>query len=115
MVTMPAERQLPASILVPALIRQVNGAGGFATILGRGGPFGSALILVHRRAEAPQVIAYERLPALDEHTVWHAAATGEEAVESFVRRQRRFDPDLWVVELDIADPARFVPGFPPVD
>lgn len=109
---MPAEARLPAATIVSALVRQVHAAGGFATVLGRGGPYGSAMIIVHRTTSAPYVTAYERLPDIRNRNIWHAAAAGEEAVESWLGRQRRFDPDLWIVELDIANPARFVPGFP---
>lgn len=105
---MPAEPGLPAAITVPALIRQVNSAGGFATLVARGGPFGSSFLILHRDGE--HIVAYEKLPTPDGAEHWRAAADEPEAVARYLERQRRFDPDLWVVELDIADPARFVPG-----
>lgn len=97
--------------MVPALVRMVHGAGGFATILCRGSAWGAAMLIVHRHG--PDVQLFERLPLLTGGSVWQAAASGEDATTAFIERQRRFDPDLWVVELDIADPARFIPGFPP--
>lgn len=103
----------PASLIVPALVRQVASAGGFATVLHKGSDFGSALLLVHRRPGA--ISAHERLPRIDGRPQWTCAAEGEEAVSAFIERQRRFDSDLWVVELDIADVARFVPDWPPDD
>ena len=105
-----AEPALPASTLVPALVRMVNGAGGFATVVMKGSDYGSALLLLHRDGE--RLTAYEKMPSLNDAPVWRAAAAGEEAVAAFIARQRRFDPDLWVLELDIADAARFVPGLP---
>jgi hypothetical protein len=99
---------LPASTLVPALLRMVHGAGGFATVVRRGNAWGSALIILHRTADG--VEAYEKLPALDALPVWRLAAAGEQAVEAYAAKQQRFDPDVWIIELDIADPARFVPG-----
>jgi hypothetical protein len=107
-----AEPPLPASTLVPALSRQVMAAGGFATVLKRGSQWGGALLLVHRRGR--DVTAYEKMPTLDGGPLWRAAATGDSAVNDFVAAQQRFDSDLWVLELDIADPARFIPGFPAV-
>jgi hypothetical protein len=104
------EPPLPASTLVPALARQVAAAGGFATLLRRGSEWGGALLLVHRSGAL--VTAYEKLPTLSGAPLWRAAAEGESAVDAFVAAQQKFDPDLWVLELDIADPARFVPGFP---
>lgn len=107
-----AEPPLPASMLVPAISRQVMSAGGFATVLKRGSDWGGALLLVHRASG--RVTAYEKMPTLDGKPHWRAAAVGESAVDAFVAAQQKFDSDLWVLELDIADPARFIPGFPAV-
>jgi hypothetical protein len=103
-----AEHALPASTAVAALVRQVQGAGGFATVLRRGSEWGGALLLVHRSRDF--LGAYEKVPSLRGEADWRLAARGEDAVAALVERQVRFDPDLWVVELDIADLTRFVPG-----
>lgn len=105
-----AEPALPASVAVDAIRRQVTAAGGFATLLATGSPWGGALLLVHRHGG--DVVAYEKLPTLSGAPLWRAAARGESAVDAFVASQQKFDPDIWVLELDIAEPARFVPGFP---
>lgn len=105
------EHILPASTLVPALVRQVQSAGGFATVLNKGSEWGAALLLVHRWGA--NVKAYEKVPTLTGAPSWRLAAEGDSAVDSFVAKQRRFDMDLWVLELDIADVARFVPGMTP--
>ena len=102
--------RLPASLMVPALVRQVQQAGGFATVLVKGSSLGSALLLVTRDRGAPA--AFERIPQLSGQPDWRLAARGEAEVATFVARQQRFDPDLWVLELDIAAPERFVPGLP---
>ena len=104
---------MPASSLVPALVRMVNGAGGFATVIARGSEWGGALLLLHRFGR--DIVAYEKMPSLDGTPLWRTAASGEEKVAEFAARQQRFDPDLWILELDIADPARFVPGLPASD
>jgi hypothetical protein len=103
--------EAPASLVVPALLRRVLAAGGFAVVLHRGHAQGSAMLIVHRAAGGLTTV-WERLPNLSGSPEWRQAAEGEEAVESFIARQRRFDPDLWVIELDIREPARFVEGFP---
>jgi hypothetical protein len=103
--------RLPASVRADAIRRQVESAGGMATVLAKGQAQGGALLIVHRWRGA--VAAFEKLPSLSGEPVWRAAAQGEERVATFVAAQQRFDPDLWVLELDIAEPARFVPGFPP--
>ena len=104
------EPPLPASTLVPAICRQVMSAGGFATVLAKGSQWGGALLLVHRGPGS--VKAYEKMPTLSGAPLWRLAAEGESAVDTFVASQQKFDPDLWVLELDIADPARFIPGWP---
>lgn len=99
--------QPPASLVIPALVRQITAAGGFATVLARGSQFGSAMLLVHRWQG--QVRAYERLPTVAGASAWRLAADGEEAVDRFLDRQRGFDADLWILELDVAELQRFVP------
>ncbi len=106
------EPALPASTLVPALVRQVQSAGGFATVLRKGSQWGGALLIVHR--SQGRVRAYEKMPTLADTPHWRLAAEGQEAVDDFAALQQKYDSDLWVLELDIADPARFVPGFPAV-
>jgi hypothetical protein len=102
---------LPASLLADGLIRAVNAAGGFATVLARGHAQGAALLLViERRGGEP--LAFERVPDPRGEPAWREAARGREAVARFCERQRGFDPDLWIVELDVPDPARFVEGLP---
>ncbi len=107
------EPPLPASTLVPAICRQVVSAGGFATVLAKGSQWGGALLLVHRWKGG--VKAYEKMPTLSGAPLWREAAAGESAVTAFVAAQQKFDPDLWVLELDTADPARFIPGWPAMD
>lgn len=104
----------PASLVVGALIRQVAAAGGFAAVLARGHAQGSALVLVHRaRDGTPR--AFERVPDWSGGDGWRLAAEGEEAVDRFCHRQRDFDPDLWIVELSVPAPQRFVAGLPELD
>ncbi len=82
-------------------------------MLAKGSEWGSALLIVHRAAGISK--AYEKVPTLTGEPSWRLAAEGDSAVEKFVSGQRRFDMDLWVLELDIADVARFVPGMTAVD
>ncbi len=43
----------------------------------------------------------------DEAERWHVAVSGD-SLDSWVERQIGYDPDLWVIELDTPDLARFV-------
>lgn len=111
---------LPASLLAPALVRRVHGAGGFATILAKGSPWGGALVVVHRPAGAhgrnaaedtdntdESVRAFELVADLDGRG-WRVAAAGEAAVARFCASQQKFDPDIWIVELVVGDIAPFI-------
>lgn len=88
------------------MLRRVAAAGDFATVLHRGDAVAGSVVLVHRN-RGGEVRALARVLGPAGAYVWRTAASGD-AVESWVARQRRFDPDLWVIELDTPDPARFV-------
>lgn len=49
----------------------------------------------------------EPMLAMDGSYVWREVAAGD-AIESSIERARRRDPDLWVIELDIPNAARFI-------
>lgn len=88
------------------LLRRVSAAGDFATVLQRGDDVSGSVALIHRSRDGG-VRALSRVLGPDGHYVWRTAATGD-SVDSWVSRQRGFDPDLWVIELDTPDPARFI-------
>lgn len=97
---------LPTALWLGALMRRVGAAGGFATVLARGtGDRAPALLLARDRAA---ISLWERVPDAARGAVWRRAADGADAADAAIARQRRFDPDLWVVELDIADAERFI-------
>jgi len=87
-------------------VRRVNAAGDFATVLHRGDDVAGSISLIHRDRSGG-VRALSRTLGLGGTYVWRTAATGD-SVDAWVVRQRDFDPDLWVIELDTPDPARFV-------
>ena len=41
-------------------------------------------------------------------TVGPAESSGSAEIADFLARRARFDPDSWLIELDIADPERFI-------
>ena len=99
------EPRLAARVWVAALLRSVHADGGFATVLARGDDIAGSVVLVHRDRGAER--ALQRTLGADGSYFWRVAATGE-SVAAWVARQRGFDPDLWVVELDTPYPARFI-------
>jgi hypothetical protein len=71
---------------------------------------GSLLILVGSRGR--HVACLERVLTADGSYRWQAAGPAESAssgdIADFLARRARFDEDLWAIELDIADPERFI-------
>jgi hypothetical protein len=98
--------RLTARTWTSALLRRVAAAGDFATVLRRGDDISGAVILVHRGRDGAES-AYQRVLGPDGDYIWRVAAAGE-TLSAWVERQAGFDPDLWVIELDTPDPARFI-------
>ena len=101
--------RLASSVLVAALLRRAQTEGGFGAVLAKGDPTAGAVavVLVERGAN-PRF--YERLLQPDGSYAWQeggASAADDAAVRDLIQRRRRIDPDLWVVELDIASAERF--------
>jgi len=93
------------------LIRSVEAAGGFATVLYRGERESGTILIVLTRGGVNSRL-YERLPGSDFERSWQLIKTQDpgnptEFSEYLIRRSGR-DPDLWIVELDIADGERFI-------
>ena len=102
--------RLTSAILVNALVRRTNAAGGFATIIVKGDE-ASGVILVQVLEKGKETGLFERVsnfaggyalmrcgPSLED---------GPEALATYVARRRRSDPDLWIIELDIPEAERF--------
>lgn len=100
-----SEPRLAAVVWVNALIRRVNAAGDFATVLHKGDGVAGSVVLVHRRGAETR--ALQRLMGAAGGYEWRVTAKGAD-VDSWLERQRRYDPDLWIIELDTPNPARFI-------
>ena len=101
--------RLASSVLVSALVRRAQDEGGFAAILARGDPTAGAVAVI--LAEKGRKACFlERLLQPDGCYSWRASGQGaenEEEFEKFLRRRRKVDPDMWILELDIASAERF--------
>lgn len=91
---------------VGALVRRVMAEGDFATVIHRGDETAGSVVLIHRERDGT-LRALQRVIGPDGRLGWRVGATGD-SVDSWVERQRRYDPDLWVVELDTPNLARFI-------
>lgn len=95
--------RLAAGMLVSALIRRAEEAGGSGMVLAKGdATAGALLIQLAERGQAGPLL--ER--RLDAEGVYRWSPTGPDADADrgdYIAKRRRTDPDLWVVELDVAD------------
>jgi hypothetical protein len=103
--------RLPAGVEVAAIMRGVQGEGGFASILHRGDPDRGAIsLLVVERGEAQAVL--ERRMTADFTYRWtkvpSSVALEGSGWREWVESMSRIDPDCWLVELDVADAQRFI-------
>jgi hypothetical protein len=103
--------RLPTHLEVSGILRRTEASGDFATVIRKGeAERGSLLILVGSRGR--HLVCLERILSIDGNYRWVEAGPGESAssadVRDFVSRRARFDEDLWAIELDIADPERFI-------
>lgn len=101
--------RVASSVLTGALIRKAEGEGGFAAVLAKGDPTSGAILLVlTQRGGPPRLL--ERLLQSDGSYAWAAPIEDSAQVPDFIARRRRFDPDLWVLELDVPSVERFTAG-----
>jgi len=104
-------RRLPTHIEVAGILRRANAAGDFATVMRKGDPDrGSLIIFVSSRGQ--HIAILERILGLEGDYRWEATRTpdseGSGRIAEFLARRARFDDDLWAIELDIAEPERFI-------
>ena len=105
----PPPPRLASGLLVSALIRLAETRGGFGAVLSHGDDQAGAIaVILSEKGENPRF--FERVLGMDGFYVWRESPGAIEAAggwQALVERRRRFDPDLWVVELDIASAERF--------
>jgi hypothetical protein len=101
--------RLASSVLVGALLRRAQDEGGFGAVIAKGDPMAGAIAVI--LAEKGRKACFlERLLQPDGSYAWQSArqdVENEEEFKSFLERRRKFDPDLWILELDIASAERF--------
>jgi hypothetical protein len=105
------EARLPAHLEASALIRRVQSAGGFATVLRKGEPEAGSILLVLCE-NGTKSRTYERMPDLEGARKWHLSKTedpeNKQEFNQYITRRQTQDADLWIVELDIAQAERFI-------
>ena len=103
--------RLPAHLEASAILRLAETAGGTAAVLARG-ERDAGTILLATLCRGREARLFERMPqpAGGRPFVATRAENPENRQEfsEYLERRRRQDPDIWIIEVDIADPERFV-------
>lgn len=106
--------RLATSLFANALLREVHARGGTGAVLCKGDPDSGALLLVcNEKGQISGVYEY----ILDPSGHYVLAGLGQkdavtvETVEALCARRQQFDPDLWIIELDIPNAERFIADF----
>jgi hypothetical protein len=107
------EARLKAGIWINALIRRCDLAAIGVAVVARGDPDAGAIVLkFDGRDGTALVLTQARQP--DGELVWlratGAAPVADADAEAYIARQRRTDPDLWVVEIESTMPETVLNG-----
>ena len=95
-------------------MRSAQAQGGAAALITKGDATAGTILIMC--AEKGRIISL-REPVLDQagRYVWTRIGPqdidNKEEIENFLSRRRQIDPDLWIIELDIAEVERFVAEF----
>lgn len=103
--------RLTSRFLIDLLLRRTQAAGGFATIIASGDEHsGTILIQCSDRGAAGPLL--ERRFSPGGGYIWEDVGPADTSAgaerAAYQERRRKSDPDLWIVELDIADAPRLV-------
>ena len=103
--------RLPAHLEAAAIMRRAEAQGGFAAVLKKGDPDRGALTLILlARGEIRGLLERELGPDFTYQWALKQVAeeSGSDSLNELIARKARFDADSWLIELDVADPERFI-------
>lgn len=103
--------RLKSSIFVSALIRKLGNDGAFCSVLNKGAEEAGAIFICHSKSRdnndfygpvsqslLPQEHQYDRYFELLN------TAQSDVDISQYIQKQKRFDPDIWVVEIETSAP-----------
>lgn len=101
-----ARPRLKTEIVIAAQIRRAEAAGAFAHVARKGDPDAGAIavkVFIGRDEAGPAARLY--IESRDENGafIWREPFNGpvaEEKVDGWLAKERRIDPDLWILEIE---------------
>ena len=107
--------RLPTHLEVSGILRMVQSAGGFGTVVSRGErDAGTILLLTLERGGNARL--WERMPQLDGSRTFEVTnvedAEKPSKIQDYMARRAAQDSDCWIIELDIDEADRFVASLP---
>ncbi len=101
---------LSTDVWAGALIRRAEQAGAFAMVIRKGDTRAGAVLVkvIDRRDRSARL--YSEAFRGDGERVWMepVKADDEAALDAYVERQARIDPDIWLIEIDDAEGRHFL-------
>jgi hypothetical protein len=93
---------LATDVWVGALIRRAELGGGFPVVARKGDARAGAVLIKTLNRTTGQVRLFTEATRGDGERVWMqpTGAEDEAGIDRYIERTLRFDPDLWVVEID---------------
>lgn len=108
---MPVDGRLPAHLEVAGLLRSVQTAGGFATVVKRGERDAGTIMVICAQSGRNRRL-FERMPHADGSRRWTESRRENieknQEFDEYLSRRGAQDPELWIIELDIVNGERFI-------
>lgn len=101
---------LSTDVWVSGLIRRAEIAGAFATVVKKGDARAGTVILKAYNSSQRSARLYSAVTGPDGEPLWMqpVASAFEHELDDYIERQRRYDPDLWVVEVEDREGRHFL-------
>jgi len=98
--------RLKTEIRVSAQLRRCSAAGAFAHVAKKGDPDAGAVavkVFIGRGDEGPIARLFIQSMTLEGEAFWREpfeGPTAESRIDEWLAKERRIDPDLWIVEIE---------------
>lgn len=101
---------ISTDVWVGALIRRAQLAGAFATVVRKGDARAGAVLVKAYNPRSREAALYASAFRGEGERVWMQplASSVESDLDAYVEKQRGFDPDIWVVEVEDAEGRHFL-------